>query len=110
MSTRERMDFSSPAVSSFGSGEIHNPSEKSFNYWLDAELVLFGGADPGATIKLSDENLELRPDGTFSTRFVLPEGTLNLPVTFESSDRSEVHTVAPIINRKTLANSEEVEQ
>lgn len=109
-SEQRRMDFSSPAVSSFGSGEIHNPPEKSFNYWLDAELVLFGGADPGATIKLSGKNLELRPDGTFSARFGLPEGTLNLPVTFESPDRSEVHTVAPIINRKTVDNLKEVEQ
>jgi uncharacterized protein len=109
MSPRQRMDFSSPSVSSFGSGEIRNPSEKSFNYWLDAELVLFGGADPGATIKLSGENLELRPDGTFSTRFGLPDGTLNLPVTFESSDHSEKHTIAPTINRKTILNPEEVE-
>jgi hypothetical protein len=106
---RRTMDFSSPAVSSFSSGQSHNPPEKSFNYWLDAELVLFGGADPGATIKLSGENLELRPDGTFSTRFVLPEGTLDLPVTFESHDRSEVHTVQPTINRKTVANHKEVE-
>jgi uncharacterized protein len=109
-SEQQRMDFSSPAVSSFGSGDIHNPPEKSFNYWLDAELVLFGGADPGATIKLSGESMKLRPDGTFSARFVLPEGTLNLPVTFESPDRSEVHTVAPIINRKTVDNHKEVEQ
>ncbi|MDA0691937.1 MAG: DUF4912 domain-containing protein [Nitrospinae bacterium] len=109
-SEQRRMDFSSPAVSSFGSGENRNPPERSFNYWLDAELVLFGGADPGATIKLSGKNLDLRPDGTFSTRFILPEGTLNLPVNFESPDRSEVHTVAPIINRKTVDNVQEVEQ
>ena len=107
---RMTMDFSSPSVSSFGSEETRIPTAKSFNYWLNAELILFGGADPGSTIKLSGKNLELRPDGTFTARFSLPEGTLTLPVTFVSPDQSEVHTVTPNINRKTVAKTGEVEQ
>lgn len=106
---RVAMDFSSPAVGSFSSGETQSPQARSFNYWFDAELILFGGADPGSTIKLSGKTLDLRPDGTFTARFALPEGTLTLPVTFVSPDRVEVHTVTPIVNLKTVTNSKEVE-
>ena len=103
------LDFSS-SVSSFSSQETRRPAEKFFNHWLDAELVLFGGADPGSTIQLAGQYLQLRPDGTFSTRISLPEGSLQLPVTFVSPDKSEVKTITPKIDRKTTANPEEVKR
>ncbi len=99
---REQLNMSSPGVSSFGSAPIQEPrQEKRFSYWLDAELILYGGADAGSTIKLSGQKLDLRPDGTFSARFALPDGELNLPVTFVSPDRSQVHTVTPNVTRHT---------
>lgn len=99
---RGLLNISSSGVGSFGSAQIQQPlQEMNFGYWLDAELVLYGGADPGSTIKLSGEKLDLRPDGTFTARFGLPEGELKLPVTFVSPDRSKVHTVTPNVNRHT---------
>jgi hypothetical protein len=85
-------------VGSFGSAQIQEPrQEMNFSYWLDAELILYGGADLGATIELAGKKLDLRPDGTFTARFGLPEGDLELPVTFVSPDRSRIHTVTPNI-------------
>ena len=76
----------------------------NFGYWLDAELILYGGADVGSTIELSGKKLDLRPDGTFTARFGLPEGELELPVKFVSPDRAKVHTVTPNI-RHTKAET-----
>ncbi len=101
---QKRIDsnISSPGVGSFGSAQIQKPSqERSFSYWLNMELILYGGADLGSTIKLSGKNLDLRPDGTFTVRFGLPEGELKLPVTFISPDQAEVHTVTPNVIRRT---------
>jgi len=93
-------------VGSFGSAQIQEPrQELNFSYWLDAELILYGGADLGSTIELAGKKLDLRPDGTFTARFGLPEGELKLPVTFVSPDQSKVHTVTPNVSRHTKANT-----
>ena len=93
-------------VGSFGSAQIQEArQEMNFSYWLDAELILYGGADLGSTIELAGKKLDLRPDGTFTARFGLPEGELKLPVTFVSPDRSKVHTVTPNVSRHTKANA-----
>jgi hypothetical protein len=98
LQTIEREQLHLSGVSSFGSAKIQEPRrELNFGYWLDAELILYGGADMGATIELSGKKLELRPDGTFTARFGLPEGELELPVTFVSPDRATVQTVTPNI-------------
>ncbi|MCH8313030.1 MAG: DUF4912 domain-containing protein [Nitrospinae bacterium] len=96
------LNISSSGVDNFGSAKIQKPSqERSFSYWLNMELILYGGADLGSTIKLSGKNLDLRPDGTFTVRFGLPEGELKLPVTFISPDQAEVHTITPNVTRRT---------
>ena len=95
---REPLNMS--GVGSFGSAQIQEPrQEMNFSYWLDAELILYGGADLGSTIELAGKKLDLRPDGTFTARFGFPEGELELPVTFVPPDRSRVHTVTPNFRR-----------
>jgi hypothetical protein len=94
LQTIEREQLQLSGVGSFGSAKIQEPRrELNFGYWLDAELVLYGGADLGATIELSGQKLNLRPDGTFTARFGLPEGELELPVTFISPDRATIKTI-----------------
>lgn len=98
---RQWTEMSSETVSRSGSGPTENPSaEKSFRFWMDAELILYGGADPGSSVQMGGERLPLRPDGTFSARFALPEGTVRLPVTFESPGKTEVHTAIQVVTRK----------
>lgn len=103
---RVAFNMSSPGVGSFGSAQVQKPNkEMNFSYWLDTELILYGGADLGSTVQLSGKNLDLRPDGTFTTRFSLPEGELKLPVTFIAPDQSEVHTVTPNVTRRTKSKT-----
>ena len=59
-------------VSSPMAGPEAQPSEFWFN--INAELVLYGGTEPGATVTIGGRPIQLRPDGTFSFRFSLPDG------------------------------------
>ena len=45
-------------------------------FWLNvnAELVIYGGTDPDASVTIGGRPVLLRPDGTFSCRYSLPDG------------------------------------
>jgi hypothetical protein len=45
--------------------------------------------------------IKLRPDGTFSLRFALPDGKQVIPVKAVSSDNEEERTITPIVNKET---------
>jgi len=45
--------------------------------------------------------IELFPDGTFSLRFALPDGNLELPVKAVSGDRVEEREIRISVHRKT---------
>ena len=47
---------------------------KGFWLNLNAELVLYGATEPDATLLVDGYPVQLRPDGTFSCRFALPDG------------------------------------
>ena len=55
-------------------------------FWLNlnAELVIYGATEPDATLMVGGRPLELRPDGTFSCRFALPDGVYPLTVSATS--------------------------
>jgi hypothetical protein len=45
-------------------------------FWfnVNAELVLYGATDPGASATIGGRPVPLRPDGTFTCRCSLPDG------------------------------------
>ncbi|MCX6923090.1 MAG: hypothetical protein NT154_07760, partial [Verrucomicrobia bacterium] len=45
-------------------------------FWLNlnAELVIYGATESDATVTIGSRPIQLRPDGTFSCRFSLPDG------------------------------------
>ena len=45
-------------------------------FWfnINAELVIYGATEPGANVTIGGRPFQLRPDGTFSCRFSLPDG------------------------------------
>ena len=91
----------SGGVSSFGrpTGQI----AQARNFWLtaDSELILFGATEPTATLTVGGKPVELFADGTFSLRFALPDGELELPVTAISGDRVEERRIHISVQRKT---------
>jgi hypothetical protein len=56
--------------------------EESSPFWfnLNAELIIYGGTEPNANVTLDGRPIRLRPDGTFSCRFALPDGEYELAV------------------------------
>ncbi|MBI4389351.1 MAG: DUF4912 domain-containing protein [Nitrospinae bacterium] len=99
----QRLPFGlfSGAVSSFWSAAIPAKRERKFWFWLDAELIVYGGTEPDARVTLGGQRIQLRPDGTFTARFALPDGVQTIPVTAESYDGIESRTIAPEVARQT---------
>lgn len=99
---RLESELSSGAVSSFsGSGRFREMPQRGFWYQLDAELIVYGATEPDARVSLQGKPVRLRPDGTFTARFALPDGQQVIPVTFVSADRVDHATVTPQVDRKT---------
>jgi len=65
-------------ISSPVGGEI--PEREGFWLSVNAELVIYGATEPTARVTLGGRPIQLRPDGTFSCRFALPDGRYELPI------------------------------
>jgi hypothetical protein len=75
--------FSPVSISSPAGGDF--PYEKGFWFNVNAELVIYGATEPNAQLTIGGRAVQLRPDGTFSFRFALPDGTYALPLTAHSA-------------------------
>lgn len=65
-------------LSSAGLPPAPASSQQGFWFNVNAELVIFGATEPGASVTLAGRPIQLRPDGTFSCRFALPDGAYPL--------------------------------
>ena len=96
-------ELSSGAVTSFGSGALYKEAKgRSFKLWVATELILYGGTEPDARVTVQGKEVKLRPDGTFSLRFALPDGAIELPVTAVSGDKLEERTIETKVTKKSL--------
>jgi len=98
---RLRRPLGSPAVSSFGSGSWLPGKERRFWFQLDAELIVYGATDPRARVTLQGEPVKLRPDGTFTMRFSLPDSRQIIPAVATSADGIEERTIVLAVERNT---------
>jgi hypothetical protein len=98
---RLRRPMGSPAVTSFGSGAF--PGGKSRKFWfnLDAELIVYGATEPDARVTLQGEPIKLRPDGTFTMRYSLPDSRQIIPAVAASADGVEERTIVLAVERNT---------
>lgn len=65
------------------------PGARGFWFNVNAELIVYGATDPRATVRIGDRTIRLRPDGSFSYRFALPDGEYGLPIRATSPDGVE---------------------
>ena len=99
-------EISSQAAAAFARGElagvgelggvfsVSSPfggAEKRKGFWfnVNAELIIYGATEPDAAVTIGGRKIQLRPDGTFSFRFALPDGNYDLPVQATSADSSD---------------------
>jgi hypothetical protein len=100
---RLRRPIGSPTVTGFGSGAVTPTKGRKFWFKLDAELIVYGSTEPHARVTLQGEPVKLRPDGTFTMRFSLPDGRQIIPAVASSHDGVEERTVVLAIERNTKA-------
>ena len=91
----------SPAVTSFGSGAFRHGKARKFWFQLDAELIVYGATEPNARVTLQGEPVKLRPDGTFTMRFSLPDSRQIIPAVAASADGVEERTIVLAVERNT---------
>jgi hypothetical protein len=90
-------NVSSPAVP-FG---VSSPADKNFWFNVNAELIIYGATEPGAKVTLGGHEIKLRPDGTFSYRFALPDGKYDLPAVAISADGTDGRAADLKFSRET---------
>lgn len=98
---RLRRPMGSPSVTSFGSGAMQYGKDRKFWFQLDAELIVYGATEPNAKVTLQGEPVKLRPDGTFTMRFSLPDSRQIIPATAASADGVEERTIVLAVERNT---------
>ncbi|MFN5289211.1 MAG: DUF4912 domain-containing protein, partial [Planctomycetia bacterium] len=74
---------------------------KTFNFQVDAELIVYGSTEPNSRVTLQGEPVKLRPDGTFTMRFSLPDSRQIIPAVAVSPDGVEERTIILAVERNT---------
>lgn len=97
---------SSWGVSSMSSQNLQKPDQKQKKFWLvaDCELILYGATEPDAFVTVSGRKVNLNPDGTFSMRFALPDGVVDLPVKAMSADETDSREIDIKVTRATTTD------
>lgn len=75
--------------------------ERKFWFKVNAELIIYGATEPDAKVTVAERPVKLRPDGTFSFRFALPDGRYGLPAVAGSADGVEVREAILEFSRTT---------
>jgi hypothetical protein len=99
---RLRRPMGSPLVTNFGSGvEGLLPRKKQFFFEIDAELIVYGVTENDAHVTLQGEPVRLRPDGTFTMRFSLPNCRQVIPCVASGANGLEQRTIVLAVERNT---------
>jgi hypothetical protein len=104
--TAQLGQISSLNVSSLGVSSLSSPyggaaKRKGFWFNVNAELIIYGATEPDATVTVGGRKIRLRPDGTFSYRFALPDGNYNLPAIATSVDGDDTRIADLAFSRST---------
>jgi hypothetical protein len=94
MERQLQMQLGSEAVGSLFSMAVTQRKARGFRLEMNAELIIYGATEPDASLTIQGKPVTLRPDGTFSARFALPDGTQDIPVTACSADGVEERTIS----------------
>jgi len=77
------------SISSLGLAGPPPEQRGGFCFGVNAELVIYGATEPDAAVTIGGRRIRLRPDGTFSYRFSLPDGSYHLPLAARSAQGEE---------------------
>jgi len=103
---RLEREAGSGAISSISSPAGAPPRERRFWLVLDTELIVYGATEPDAALTVQGRPVKLRPDGTFTLRMALPDGTQTIPVSAQSGDGKDSITITTNVSRNTHKGEE----
>jgi len=69
-------------------------------------LIIYGATEPDAAVTIGGRTIRLRPDGTFSYRFILPDGRYELPAIATSADGTDSRSAELQFSRSTFYRGE----
>ena len=92
--------ITSLSLQSLGTGALPS-TNRNFHFEVDAELIVFGSTEPNAKLMLQNEPVPVRPDGSFTVRFSLPDARQIIPATASSPDGVEERTIVLAVERNT---------
>jgi len=95
-----RRPMHSLSLQSLGTGALPLLG-RGFHFEIDAELIVYGATEPNAKVTLQGEPVQLRPDGTFTVRFSLPDSRQIIPAVAASPDGVEERTIVLAVERNT---------
>ena len=64
-------------------------------------MIIYGATEPDAKVTLGGHEIRLRPDGTFSYRFALPDGKYDLPAVAVSAGGDDARAADLKFSRDT---------
>lgn len=72
------------------SGALPAPAAaRRFWFNINAEVIVYGATEPDATVTVDGQPVALRPDGSFTLRFALPDGEYELEAVATAADGAE---------------------
>ena len=77
------------------------PGGRGFWFNINAELIVYGATEPDATVIIEGRPIRLRPDGSFTLRFALPDGDYTLRAEAVSADGAEARAARLAFARRT---------
>jgi hypothetical protein len=98
--------FSVPTSPARAAGSVSSPfggleRQKGFWFNINAELIIYGATERNAKVTIGGREIKLRPDGSFSFRFALPDGKYELPVVAISADQTDGRAAELEFSRST---------
>ena len=101
-------ELTQAASADLPSSPVVLPPEMRKGFWfaVNAEVVVYGSTEPDAAVSLACRAVKLRPDGSFSFRFSLPDGHFQLPITASSADGMERRGAELRLSRATGISGE----
>ena len=97
---RLRRPMTGLSLQSLGTGALAALG-RDFHFEIDAELIVYGSTEPNAKVTLQGEPVQVRPDGTFTVRFSLPDSRQIIPAVAASPDGVEERTIVLAVERNT---------
>jgi hypothetical protein len=98
---RMRRALFSGIFSSVASPVKKIPKERKFWLVVNTELIVYGATEPDAKVCVQGKEIRLRPDGTFSLRYALPDGKQVIGIKAQAADGLEEKSVTPIVTKTT---------